>query len=54
MTLLDLIRKARDIGDKFTTYGVPLYDEAFVEIQDISFEPQKDDDGNWFIQMTVK
>jgi len=54
MTLGDLIRKAREVGDIFTSYEIPLYDEAYVEIQSIKFEPEKDDDGKWFIQMTVK
>jgi hypothetical protein len=54
MTLADLIRKARDVGDQFNTYEVPLFDEAYVEITNIVFEPEKDEDGKWFIQMTVK
>lgn len=54
MTLADLIRKAREIGDQFNTYAVPLYDEAYVEITDVKFEAEKDEDGEWFIQMTVK
>ena len=54
MTLADLIRKAREVGDQFNTYEVPLFDEAYVEIQNISLESEKDEDGKWFIQMTVK
>jgi hypothetical protein len=56
MTLADLIRKAREIGDQFNTYAVPLYlyDEAYVEITDVKFEAWVDEDGKWFIQMTVK
>ena len=54
MTLGDLIRKARETGDQFNTYEVPLYDEAHVGIQDVQFEPEKDTDGIWFIKMTVK
>jgi len=54
MTLGDLIRKARETGDQFNTYEVPLYDEAHIETQDVQFVPEKDTDGSWFIQMTVK
>jgi hypothetical protein len=54
MTLGDLIRKARETGDQFNTYEVPLYNEAHIEIQDVQFVPEKDTDGIWFIQMTVK
>ena len=54
MTLGDLIRKARETGDQFNTYEVPLYDEAYIKIQNVQFEAEKDDDGIWFIQMTVK
>lgn len=53
MTLGDLIRKAREMGDQFSTYEVPLYDEEYEEIQNITFEPEKKA-GKWFVQMSVK
>ena len=54
MTLADLLRKAREIGGQFNSYEIPLYDEAYAEITDVKFEAEKDEDGKWFIQMTVK
>lgn len=54
MTLADLLRKAKEIGDQFNTYVVPLYDEAYVQITNVEFEAEKDEDGKWFIQMIVK
>lgn len=53
MTLNELIKKAKSVGDKFNTYDLPLYDEACVEIQDIKFNIEEED-GEYFIQMTVK
>ena len=54
MTLGDLIKKARDIGNMFNTYQVPLVNELWVEFQDIQFEAKQDTDNKWYIQMTVK
>lgn len=54
MTLADLIRKAKEIGNQFNTWEIPLYDDAHVEITDVEFAAEKDEDGEWFIQMTVK
>ena len=54
MTLADLIRKAKEIDDQFNTYEIPLYDEAYVEITNVEFEAEKDEEGEWFIQMIVK
>lgn len=53
MTLNELIKKAKTVGDKFNTYDLPLYDEACVEIQDIKFNIEEED-GEYFIQMTIK
>ena len=53
MTLGDLIRKANKVGNQFDTFDIPLYDEAYVEIQDIRFQIEEED-GEYFIQMTVK
>lgn len=53
MTLNELIKKAKTVGDKFNTYDLPLYDEACVEIKDIKFNIEEED-GEYFIQMTVE
>ena len=53
MTLAELITKAQNCGRQFSTCYIPLYDEAYVEIHNIKFEPEQDEDGEWFIQMTV-
>ena len=54
MTLNDLIRKATRMSHKFTSGDLKLYDEAFVEITNISFEEIEDEDDGYIIQMTVK
>lgn len=52
MTLAELINKAREVGDKFNSYWIPLYDENHTEIKNIEFEIQKDVKDGWFIQMS--
>lgn len=54
MTLGDLIRKAREVGDMFNTYDIPLFDEAYCEVQDIEFTVEDDDKDGYYIQMIVK
>ena len=54
MTLAELITKVNNFGRQFTSCQIPLVDEQYVEIQDIQFEAEQDEDESWFIQMTVK
>ena len=54
MTLYELIKKANKVGYQFNTFDIPLYDEAYVEIQDIQFEVEEDEADGYFIKMTVK
>lgn len=54
MTLGDLIRKARDCGNQFNTYDIPLYGENGFAIEDVDFNVTQNIDGNYFINMTVK
>lgn len=51
MTLAELINKAREVGDKFNSYWIPLYDKNHIEIKNIEFEIQKDVKDGWFIQI---
>ncbi len=53
MTLAELIRKAKEVGDQFNTYEIPLYDGSYDEIFDVEFVADKDEDG-YFIKMSVK
>lgn len=54
MTLAELITKVNNYGRQFTSCQIPLVDEQYVEIQNIQFEAEQDEDDSWFIQMTVK
>lgn len=54
MTLGDLIRKANKVGYQFDTFDIPIYDEAYIEIQDVQFEVEDDEADGYFIQMTIK
>lgn len=54
MTLAELITKVNNYGRQFTSCQIPLVDEQYVEIQNIQFEAEQDEDESWFIQMTVK
>ena len=54
MTLADLITKVTNYGRQFTSCQIPLVDEQYVEITNVQFEAEQDEDGSWFIQMTVK
>lgn len=50
MTLGDLIRKAREIGDNFNTYEIPLMkDSLYVKFD---FEAQGSNDEGWHIEIT--
>lgn len=46
MTLNDLIRKAAPVAYQLSSGDVPLYDEAYVQIQDIQLNVQDDNDGD--------
>lgn len=52
MTLGDLIRKAREVGNQFNTWDVPLYDEDYCEIKDVDLCVEKDEEG-YFVRLTV-
>lgn len=54
MTFAELITKVNNFGRQFTSCQIPLYDEAYVEIQDIQFSIEEDEADGYFIQMTVK
>lgn len=55
MTLADLIRKATQAGNRFNTMEIPLYDEEYVQITDIDFNVEEDEEnGGYIIQMTKK
>ena len=54
MTLGDLIRKAKECGNQFNTYEVPLYGENGYIIKDIDFEIEQYDDGSYYVNMTVE
>ena len=51
MTLAELIRKSREVGDMFNTYEIPLVDE---EWNNVSFDLEivKDDFGKYCIKVT--
>lgn len=53
MTLADLIRKAKEIGDQFNTHEIPLVDELWCDIE-VDLEAVQDTDDKYYIQMTVK
>ena len=52
MTLADLIRKAREIGDQFNTYAVPLSKDG--GSFDIDFEAEGSNDEGWHINIIEK
>ena len=55
MTLNDLIRKATSVAYQMSSGDVPLYDEAYIQIQDIQFDVQDDNDGEGpYVQLTIK
>jgi hypothetical protein len=51
MTLGDLLRKLREVGDQFNTYEVPLVDEKEGKV-DFDLDTIKDADGKWCVQIT--
>ena len=51
MTLGDLVRKLREVGDQFNSYEVPLVDEKELKV-DFDLDTIKDADGNWYVQIT--
>lgn len=55
MTLNDLIRKAASVAYQLSSGDIPLYDEAYVQIQDIQLNVQDDNDGEGpYVQLTIK
>jgi len=54
MTLNDLIRKANALAMQMSSGDVKLYDVDYVEIQNVDFSLQIDNDGTPFIWMEVK
>ena len=52
MTLNQLIQKAQNLSFQLSSGDIPLYDEAYIEIQDIRFEVITDD-GDPYIRMIV-
>ena len=51
MTLGILLRKLRDVGDKFNTYEIPLVDEKEEKV-DFDLDIIKDEKGSWCVQIT--
>ena len=51
MTLGDLVRKLREVGNQFNTYEVPLVDEKEEKL-DLDLDTIKDEDGKWCVQVT--
>lgn len=52
MTLNQLIQKAQSLSYQLSSGDIPLYDEAYIEIQDIRFEVITDD-GDPYVQITT-
>lgn len=53
MTLLDLINKARDIGNCFNSWEVPIKLKGR-DIHDVVFEIAEDDNDDYFINLRIK
>ena len=53
MTLGDLLRKLREVGDQFNSYEVPLIDENWEEWE-LDVETIQNMSGTYFIKMTRK
>lgn len=53
MTLLDLINKAKEVGNLFNTYEVPIKLKGR-DIHDIVFEIAEDDSDDYFINLRIK
>ena len=52
MTLTDLIKDAKSVGDMFSAYGIPLkYKGRDVEI---TFTPEGSNDTGWVINLQVE
>ena len=51
MTLGDLLRKLREVGDQFTSYEIPLVDEKEEKV-DFDLDIIKDENGTWCVQIT--
>lgn len=51
MTLGDLLRKAREVGNGFNTYEIPLVDEKEENV-DFDLDIIKDEKGIWRVQIT--
>lgn len=50
MTLGDLLRKAREVGDQFNTYEIPLMKDGLYVKFDL--EAQGSNDEGWHIEIT--
>ena len=50
MTLGELLRKGREVGDKFTTYEIPLMKDGLHVKFDL--EAQGSNDEDWHIEIT--
>lgn len=51
MTLGDLFRKLREVGNRFNTYEIPLVDEKEEKL-DFDLDVIKDKDGKYCVQVT--
>ena len=55
MILNDLIKKAASVAYQMSGGDVPLYDEAYIQIQDIQLDVYDDNDGEGpYVQLTIK
>jgi len=51
MTLGDLVRKLREVGDKFPTYEIPLVDVNWDDL-DVTIEIVQDSyDGKYYVKV---
>ena len=53
MTLLELIDKAKEVGNLFNTYDVPIKLKGR-DIHDAVFEIAEDDNDDYFINMKIR
>ena len=52
MTLLELIQNAKEVGNMFNTWDIPLkYNNEDMEIM---FDPAGSNDEGWIINMEIK
>jgi len=53
MTLLQLIHKAKEVGNMFNTWDIPVKLNG-KDITDMTFEPVGSNDEGWVINMEIK